>query len=160
MVAYIDNEVCGTVEVTEMPSGSPLFFMNITGQGDVPVDLALVRNGETLALAKSALDYSADKNVGTVSSPLEIYFSEENGIYLYPNPFKDVLNIRVSADENAEIDIYITGISGKILASWKDCNNAGQANVSWTGAGTMPDGIYIVTVVTNGKTVSIKAIKK
>ena len=160
LVAYIDNEVCGTVEVTEMPSGSPLFFMNITGHGDVPVDLALVRDGEILALAKSALDYSADKNVGTVSSPLEIYFSEENGIYLYPNPFKEVLNIRVSADENAVIDIYITGISGKILASWKDCNNAGQANVSWTDAGTIPDGIYIVTVVTNGKPASIKAIKK
>ena len=61
----------------------------------------------------------------------------------YPNPGKDVLNIR-TALQNAHVEVY--DLNGRLLHSQRI-----TADVTTIDASTWPSGVYVWKVFANGK---------
>ncbi|MDG4945548.1 T9SS type A sorting domain-containing protein [Weeksellaceae bacterium KMM 9713] len=72
---------------------------------------------------------------------------------VYPNPAKDVVNIKLANDFNAaKTLVTVTNVSGKKVASFDSVNKVNVAN--------LPAGVYILTITDGTKTETKKLIKK
>ncbi|MGM9804814.1 MAG: LamG-like jellyroll fold domain-containing protein [Muribaculaceae bacterium] len=161
LVAYSAGTKCGETTVSELPDGDKLFLIAIGGDTNHTIDVALERNGETLAQAPAVLTYQANNAIGTLDTPMVISFNNnKEGIYLYPTPFSDQLTIGTNTDADAKVDVYVTNVGGVRVAQWLNCNNGGHVEVVWNVEDGTPDGVYIVSVAINGTVQSVKAIKK
>ena len=73
----------------------------------------------------------------------------------YPNPFKNLTNIRYSLTENQKVSLMVYNISGQIVKELiNERKPAGQYTVAWDGRNTaglpVPAGVYIYKIVTDG----------
>ena len=94
-----------------------------------------------------------------VSAPT-ILLSPGN-IFIYPNPFSDILNITVQAKRNIdELNVEIINLYGQKLTSTINKNVFGEFKIE-TDLSNLPSGMYLLIVKENGKQVySKKMIKK
>ncbi len=77
----------------------------------------------------------------------------ENASVVYPNPVKDIVNIRLSNDYDvAKITITLTNVSGKEVARFSNVNEINVANLS--------SGVYVMTITDGNKMETKKLVKK
>ena len=72
--------------------------------------------------------------------------AHDNGLKVavaYPNPGKDVLNIRTGL-QNAHVEIY--DLTGKLV-----CNQEITENIASINAESWPSGVYVWKVIVEGK---------
>jgi len=86
--------------------------------------------------------------------------SENLGIKIYPNPFSSQLQIKVSSA--FVIDwIEVLNLSGKTVARLRP---QGENEIIWQGKGkgntALPDGVYLLQIISDGKPHYKKVIKK
>lgn len=97
-----------------------------------------------------AIDYiqvTAD-NLGTID-----LMGSRNISSVYPNPARDMVNVRLAADFNASKTTFtLTNMAGKQVATFA---SADQVNVS-----NLPAGVYVLTITDGTKTETKKLIKK
>lgn len=161
LVAYVGGERRGETQITEVPHAEGLFFLTIAGDKTESVDLVLERNGQTIGYASGMLTYGNNATIGTVEQPVKIDMAQPaDGVQLYPQPFEEVLNIRLAADVEADVNITVTDMKGATIARWTDCNVGGQVHVVWTAGSTTPTGVYVVIVDIDGNVTSHKVVKK
>lgn len=161
LVAYVNGDRRGEAEATVMADGSILFLMTISGEGSEQIDIALERNGEQEATAKSVVTYGAHATHGTLNSPLVVRFTDvASGVAVYPTPFSTQLTIRATVDDSDKVDVNVINVKGVQVAAWPDCNANGDVHVIWDVDPYLPAGVYIVNVVINGKIESINTLKK
>lgn len=70
---------------------------------------------------------------------------------IYPNPVKDVLHVQAKSTDNADYEIY--HLAGQLVK--KGQLNNGNINVS-----LLNKGVYVISIVQNGKKSSLKFIKQ
>ena len=95
-----------------------------------------------------------DKNIPTqVScSPLSIENFSDNSFYIYPNPVKNFINIKVA--HNLIIDKFIIiNIYGKVVIDEKNLDN--KLNIE-----QLPDGIYLLQINCQNRKFNYKFIKE
>jgi len=86
--------------------------------------------------------------------------TEINKVSLYPNPVNDVTTLNFNLVNNSNVDILVQDVSGKIISSKSLTNlNAGNnsTNINCTD---LTDGIYYITMISNGNTLTKKFVKK
>lgn len=71
---------------------------------------------------------------------------------VYPNPFADKLYVLFKDAQTA--DIALCSVEGKLLANYRSLNEVEIAT------GKFPAGVYVVKITANGKTESIRVVKK
>ncbi len=77
----------------------------------------------------------------------------ENASVVYPNPVKDIVNIRLSNDYDvAKTTITLTNVSGKQVARFSNVNEINVANLS--------SGVYVMTITDGNKMETKKLVKK
>lgn len=162
LVAYVGGERRGETGITEIPAAEEdLFFLTIGGDKAESIDLVLERDGQTQAYAGGVLTYGSNRVIGTVNNPMEVQLAAPaDGVQLYPQPFEEVLNIRMDVDAEADVNIVITDVRGATLAQWTDCNANGYVHAVWTAGDAAPTGIYMVIVSVDGVVTSHKVVKK
>ena len=162
LVAYVGGERRGETGITEIPAAEEdLFFLTIGGDKAESIDLVLERDGQTQAYAGGVLTYGSNRVIGTVNNPMEVQLAAPaDGVQLYPQPFEEVLNIRMDVDAEADVNIVITDVRGATLAQWTDCNANGYVHAVWTAGDAVPTGIYMVIVSVDGVVTSHKVVKK
>lgn len=74
---------------------------------------------------------------------------------VYPNPFTNELNIQLPKSVKENYVFKISDLTGKIIHS----QIQNEKSFVWNGA-SLPKGIYILTIESNGKTVAKKIMKK
>ncbi len=74
---------------------------------------------------------------------------------VYPNPFTNELNIQLPESVKEDYVFKISDLTGKIIHS----QIQNEKSFVWNGA-SLPKGIYILTIESNGKTVAKKIMKK
>ncbi|MGM9847296.1 MAG: LamG-like jellyroll fold domain-containing protein [Muribaculaceae bacterium] len=158
--ASINGECRGETEVKELTSYGELFLITIAGDDSEKIDFTLKRDGKPVASAKSAIQYSANRHLGDLQSPLVVNMADMNHVCVFPSPFSTELNISAIVTEDAVTDVRITNINGVCVASWLDCNNGGAVDITWKVPAGTADGVYIVTLITDGKAESFKVVKK
>ncbi|HHB78032.1 MAG TPA: T9SS type A sorting domain-containing protein [Saprospiraceae bacterium] len=96
-------------------------------------------------------------NINTIVGVEEL--SNINGINLYPSPAKDVLNISLSGNQAASLEISITNLLGKNVQSKKLQLNQGL-NIEQFDVSDLQAGIYLVRITDQGKTVGFRFVKE
>lgn len=86
-------------------------------------------------------------NVISPSSTLSVkdqdVFSDLN---VYPNPVKETLNIEMDLVKNARIELFVTDITGKVVAQIANNENqVGKRNYQWN-VGSLQNGIYLLNI--------------
>ncbi len=161
LVAYIGGERRGETAIITLPGNGDLFFLTVAGDKAEAIDLVLERNGQAIGYASGMLTYGNNATIGTVEQPVKIDMAQPaDGVQLYPLPFEEVLNIRLAADVEADVNITVTDMKGATIARWTDCNVGGQVHVVWTAGSTTPTGVYVVIVDVDGHVTSHKVVKK
>lgn len=79
--------------------------------------------------------------------------NDNSGISVYPNPASDILNV-ISAKGNVE-SFTLTDTAGRIVLSNKLNAQSNKINI-----GHLPNGVYILNLKINGKTITKKVVKK
>jgi hypothetical protein len=74
-------------------------------------------------------------------------FTTNSEIRIYPNPFSDVLNIKISSPEGYKFDLDISDLTGRTVYRQKDIPGNEQTPVVFNGR----EGPYFARVFLNGK---------
>jgi hypothetical protein len=86
--------------------------------------------------------------------------TEIKEVSLYPNPVNDEATLNFNLANNSNVEINVHDVSGKIVSS-KSLTNLNAGNNSTTiNCTDLTNGIYYVTVTTNGSTLTKKFVKK
>ncbi len=89
---------------------------------------------------------------------LGIEETDKSGFVVYPNPFSVELNIQLPENVNGNYTFKVTDLSGKTVYS-QNRNADSAKSFTWNGS-YLPKGVYICSIVSNGKTIAKKVIKK
>lgn len=161
LVSYVSGESRGAAEAITLPDGNRIFMLTVGGDSQESVDLTIERDGNTVAKARGVMGYAPNNNVGTIDEPLLVSFlGNADGLYIYPSPFYTQLRVRANVDAKADVDVYVSDMNGQHVASWDKCNDNGTVDITWNVGNSIPDGVYLVTIVVDGNVHSVKAIKK
>jgi len=86
--------------------------------------------------------------------------SKENSFKVFPNPSKDVINLKAGSVKDADISIQITDISGKIVLS-ENLNFKSNAEEVQLNISSLSKGLYILKLLTDkSESQFIKLIKE
>jgi hypothetical protein len=100
-------------------------------------------------------DYVAANDILTVIE-LKPAFLEES-FTLYPNPFRDGINILFDNDKSGEYLVDVMDVYGRLIFTRSIAPSNKQ--VSLSGFQELPEGVYIVRLSRDGKSASKKLIK-
>jgi para-nitrobenzyl esterase len=81
----------------------------------------------------------------------EKYSMDHSGISVYPNPFKDILNIQ---SEATILEITVTSLTGQLFLQ------TGLSSGNSLELGNLPGGIYLVRIRTDKGSNVLKAVKE
>jgi len=124
------------------------------GTGD-PLELALwdglTESSASVSLEKGELKYQAGEiavaRIGADVSPVEFGLSSA-----YPNPFNGRMTLAFGLREPGETTLAIYDMTGRSVATLYDgVAPAGVHRIAWDG-GSLPTGLYIARLESNGRT--------
>ena len=97
-------------------------------------------------------------NNGTTSDSkiVSVNMADANGaIVLYPNPYTNETNLKVSAQDHEKITIRIMTVTGVEVYS----SNNHYTNETIVLGGNLPDGVYMLQVVTSDNVSTLRLVK-
>ena len=72
---------------------------------------------------------------------------------IYPNPFSDVTNINFSIAEAGRVEVLISDMTGRVVATVSDQEMpAGDHQLIWRAGSEIPNGVYFCTIRTSSHT--------
>ncbi len=91
---------------------------------------------------------------------LNVQEEEGNAVLMaaYPNPFTDILNIRMKIKKETGVKVNIYNLSGKMCRSWEEYLLHGEHNLQWD-ANALTGGVYIIDVRGEGFHDKLKVVK-
>ena len=165
ILSFINGELRGISDCVATENGE-LNFINIAGQKeDNQIVLALEHEGEIVAYANNNVRYNSNEVLGTISEPYQLDFAEKmNSTKVYPVPFKEELNVQVSASNGDEIKINVINTMGQVIYV---CNEVmpydGTYTIKWDGRTTdgiaCDEGIYLICIEINNEIETYKVTK-
>lgn len=98
----------------------------------------------------------------TYSNILSVRFKNVSDVVMQvsPNPFVEKLTTRFNSNEKANAEIKITNICGKTVAVKQSNISKGFNNVQLDGLSSLPAGIYVASLIVNGKVIDNQTIIK
>lgn len=149
------------------------------------IELQRSGNGQTFTgisqiKGASFSDYTYDDNIRTDTSTLYYYRlkivdadgnfkysdvikisvrSKDDFIFVNPNPFKDHLTINIHSRKQDNVVFVLTDLSGRQLLKKNESLSRGSNVVRLNENGNLPEGTYILTIITSNKTKSLKLVK-
>lgn len=81
-------------------------------------------------------------------SSVEGVSSSMGDVNVYPNPVSDVANFRLNLNKASDIELVITDITGRIVASEQRSNLSGKQELK-INTSTLPSGTYLYKVSTD-----------
>lgn len=114
-----------------------------------PSNVPTTANMTALVTRNGAIKQVVARNLADFSSLATSKFSQIEGLKMYPNPAKNILNIETAL--NNKVSVIIFDIVGKQVLNSNVNNNT--VNIE-----NLNSGIYMVKITENGKTVTQKLI--
>ena len=90
-----------------------------------------------------------------VSTGLEVHFDDPLSFSVYPNPFNDMLNVRIDEKSQGPLDLRLYSLHGGLVYSER---YSGHENISLS-TDHLPSGIYVLQLRTGGSIQSIRMVK-
>jgi hypothetical protein len=98
----------------------------------------------------------------TYSNIISVRFKNVSDVVMQvsPNPFVERFTARFNSNEKANAEIKITTINGKTVAVKQSNITKGFNNVQLDGLASLPAGVYVASLVVNGKVIDNQTIIK
>ncbi len=119
----------------------------------------ICHRGRTICVPKYAVNWFLRRGatLGSCSdNPDELFITRFKA---YPNPFKDILNIKFESSLATEADILIYNYRGTLVASRNELLSAGENTIS-LDLGHLRKGFYYLKIVSGGEVKRAKIIIK
>jgi len=87
---------------------------------------------------------------------LSVMFTTSIGINAYPNPFAEVINVNIASPEGYLFDLSVSDLSGIIIYT----QNKIPGNEIMTLNLSIPDGVYFIKILREGKKIALVKIVK
>lgn len=88
------------------------------------------------------------------------YIPPPNNLSIYPNPFRDNLNISFDKNDATTSDIFIYNLKGQLIRQWKGSK---ATELVWDGkdakGNNVAQGIYLIKLQTGRNTVTTKVLR-
>jgi len=131
---------------SSMDNQPTLFYMSVVCKNPLYLKSG-IEVVEAIGYTFSAFAYF-DSFTG-ICQPLVV---SKNNVAVYPNPFTDKLTVLVKGAKTADIALY--SIEGSLLATYRNLNEVEIATSK------LPAGVYVVKVIADGETESVRVVKK
>lgn len=117
-----------------------------------------IKTNDGAIVVKSGTTFtSSDSVTFTTNTPLGTnIFELSNDIYLYPNPTKGILNVRVPIDFGLPNSLIISNSAGQIVSK-KEVTKEIHLSINTS---TLSNGIYFITINKEGQTKTLQFIKE
>jgi hypothetical protein len=79
---------------------------------------------------------------------------------LYPNPADDIANVRIELEEAAQMDLFVSDLSGKVIFTSNLGDREAGVNTVQLNTNTFAKGLYQVTLKYNGNSITRPLIVK
>ncbi|MGB2457915.1 MAG: T9SS type A sorting domain-containing protein, partial [Flavobacteriales bacterium] len=118
------NQLMEKIAELEIIEGGYLMTNAIYGDDPATEVIEGMENGELLSfgfmnhIIEDKIEFNADMNLRKVNLNFEV----SDVISIYPNPLRDLINIRINEADDCELDIQIFDIAGRLVYS--DLNRA------------------------------------
>lgn len=142
---YRTNDAAWTWTLETAPTSVDLFDISFAG------DTTAFICGDSGVVLRSNVNVSS------------VYESPKSRISAnaYPNPYNSALFINIQLEEQTDIHIRITDISGKELESQVVSNGvAGTNRIEVEGSSTLASGMYLITLETHSSSVTLPVIRQ
>ena len=95
-----------------------------------------------------------DVNNATIYSTIVRLVIPRNELYLSvaPNPTKEKINLQIQAPDNANLQVFVYDISGRLMYSKQTAIIKGVSNINIPGAEKWPAGVYTITAKSSFET--------
>ncbi len=111
--------------------------------------------GVVLDATTGAILNSGRQDEGLVSADNIVL--TENAVNVFPNPFQDFINVRITLKETADVRVNISDMMGQTIASREYSNFIGDQIIPYQTA-NLKAGMYLVSVETQGEIITKKVI--
>jgi hypothetical protein len=152
----VDNVPCG---ISGMDSTfSNLTFYNLercTFIGDSLIVAGLFKKLDTVSANSIGVIRNYNNNPNCLSVGIKNNSFENDFVKVYPNPFKDKLNVEFSTNEIKDKKIYITNTLGQVVYSLENLNIKQEIDIS-----NLASGIYYLKIQNSSTQKVVKIIKE
>ncbi len=168
--AFINGQLRSVAEsVYDPKSGKYRFFLTIGHDiNNEEITFKVLDKNEILSDASETLLFQANSNRGTLESPIVLSYAPEfNKLApaVYPNPFRQEINIVGQMYESGQLQISVFDMTGKQVRrlhdQWMD---KGSWQITWDARGDqnqlLRQGIYIVRIQAGSQEFNVKVIKE
>lgn len=147
----LTNDQLPILFTKDITKGLPAKSENIDSGNITNVDVA-IKNGNIYVVWEDDGSGTVKFRSGTYDPVItNVTTPKTNDIKIYPNPVSEVLNIETAKNENFEVLIF-NSLGYKFIYR---LNNSNKLNIS-----DLPNGMYFITVVSGGITITQKFIKQ
>ncbi len=145
----VDPDECYTFTILD--SAGDGICCGIFGNGSYE----LKADGNILIASGGDFDSSEVTRISTITLKKDGYFAD-NGVSIYPNPTKDVINIKLANGNDLPDDYKIYNLLGQ-LVNEKQINHSSQLKID---ASSLSNGMYFIKVIKENASISLPFIKK
>ncbi len=167
--AFINEELRGVGTLNKQSVDLSEFTM-ITAFGDEvdngsEIQFALLSGGDVYELKGSTI-FLNDNFQGNLSLPVELYLDEsdmndmDNHFNVYPNPFKNKVNINFFLPEESKVVIDLYNLSGSKVGEWMSNELEAGTQTITRYFGELPTGVYFIKLQVGEKVYEQKLIKQ
>ncbi|HMT29996.1 MAG TPA: T9SS type A sorting domain-containing protein [Bacteroidia bacterium] len=98
-----------------------------------------------------------DGQMGPLTS-IQSVSGEANGIFVYPNPFENTINLKLNNIDSGVINLKLTDISGRII--WQNQMETNENVISNLTLQAINSGVYFLEIRSSGSASVLKMIRK
>lgn len=132
------------------------FRCDASGNGDdVYIDEVTVTGINASGARTSGASVSITK---LRAADVDIEFIEKMGLEVYPNPFKNVINVSIESEEETSAIVRLFDINGKVQKEMLKSISVGTNTIE-VNAGNMESGLYFIEINTGNQKIVQRLIK-
>ena len=84
--------------------------------------------------------------------------TDVSGVYIYPNPANDVVNVGFVSKEDQDVTVNIIGANGALVSTQTVIGKAGQSNTVTFNTEALSSGIYMLQLVGVNSTLTQRVV--
>jgi len=148
----------------KLPQLGQLYFITIHGYAADTLEF-YASDGQNLWKATQTISFKPNEPIGTLQEPLLLQFepiSPEPIIKVYPNPFKDYAYISLNLQQDQNIRLEVSDLTGRLITVLFDGKlQAGKHTFKWSGTTkAIASGVYMVRLITEKQTFTKTIVKQ
>ena len=147
----------GNYSFTNLPAGSYSIVIERTGYDMTEPVSADLDEGEQAVNVNFTVDEGSQTvQVGITTAIFSQLFESDNAVNVFPNPVRDVLNVKINTNDSKQVRIILTDLAGQQVLFFQQDLRPGVNYLTLQNPGLR--GMYILTIISDRQRISKRVI--